>query len=70
MLSLLFVNIYINSPAVWCFTRSLDYHMIELTEIEPIFFYCIYSRASVIREHINNKWNISISVRQPDCIGR
>ena len=33
-----FVNIYINSPAVWCFSHSLDYQMIQLTEIQLIPF--------------------------------
>ena len=31
---------YLNSSAVWCFSHSLDYKMIDLTEIEPICLPC------------------------------
>ena len=45
---------YLHKFAVWCFSHSLDYQMIELTEIEPIHFN-VFLWASVKRGHINKK---------------
>ena len=42
MHSLIFVNIHINLSAVWCFSHSLVFQMIELTEIERILFKYIF----------------------------
>ena len=42
MLSLIFVNIYIRLPAVWCLSHSSDYQMKELMENEPIIFQCTF----------------------------